>query len=171
MRVRRQRWIVLALVAVIAAVFVGVALAEGGTTGDISYSAIWKGSGTQTTLHVKNTAGAGGHTISDFTFQIGGSGAQIAQVTGGGCSTQAFGGGQLPAGEIQCGNALDPGHAELIAIMTTGPVAAGTSGTLVFSDDGEQPQPGVTVKLHGKKSKHHKKPKHKKKHKKKHHHK
>ncbi len=166
---RKRGWIVLALAALLgSAVFGGTALAEGGTTGDISYSAVWKqGAGSISTLHVKNTGS--NQTISDFTFQIGDSNAQIGSVIGGGCATTAFGGGSLPAGEIQCGSPLDPGHGESISITTVSRLASGTGGTLVFSDNGEAPQPAVHIKLHGKKkSKHHHK---KKRHKKKHHHK
>ena len=170
---QKRSWIKAALAAVLVsgafAGLAGIALGEGGTTGDISWSAVWKqGAGSISSLHVKNTGS--GTTISDFTFQIAG-GAQIASVIGGGCATTAFGGGSLPAGEIQCGSPLDPGHGESISITTVNALAGGTGGTFVFSDDGESPQPAVHVKLHGKahhKKKHHKKKKH---HRKKKHHK
>lgn len=116
-----------------------------GTTGDISYSVTWtQGPGTnQTTLVVKNAAAPGGQTISDFVFQINAAGVDVTGVSGGGCSTNDFAHDPLPPGEIECGQALAPGDSVTITITTSSPVATGTTGSITFSDNGENQQPVV----------------------------
>jgi hypothetical protein len=156
---RKGVWVVLSLAVVVAsAVFAATALGESGTVGDYSYTLVWTtgASGTKSTLFVKNTAGAGGTTITDLTLYI--SGTQLAAVSGGGCSTDGF-----------CDTALDPGSSETISLSTKAALAPGADATVTFDDANASPQT-VDIKLHGAKAKHKKSHHKKKRHKKKHHH-